>query len=263
MKKTLGLALGSGGSRGTAHIGFLQALDENDIKVDFIAGTSMGAVVGACYAKGMTPLEMSERIFDLKARDLFDIDLMPLTRLGLLRSQKVKILIEDLLGDVKFKALKIPFKCVAVNILTGKAVTLDDNNNLVDCVLASSAIPSIFRPVKIDDMLLVDGGVANRVPVSVVKEMGADVVIGIDVLGKILEVEEVKNVFSVILRMIDIMDFSNTEKRFKDEQDIIDLWLEPEMGNISQYNIKSIEKAYEAGYQLGIKNIKKIKELLK
>jgi NTE family protein len=263
MKKKLGLALGSGGSRGTAHIGFLQALEENDIKVNFISGTSMGAVVGACYSKGMSPIEMRDKIFELKTRDLFDLDLMPLTRLGLLRSQKVRTLIQELLGEVEFKTLKIPFKCVAVDILTGKELTLEKDKNLVDSVLASSAIPSIFRPIKMDDMLLVDGGIANRVPVNIVKDMGADVVIGIDVLGTLQEVEEVKNVFSVILRMIDIMDFTNSEKRRKEEEDLIDLWIEPEMGNLSQYNIKTIEKAYEAGYQAGITNIKKIKELLK
>jgi len=262
MKKTLGLALGSGGARGAAHVGFLQALEENGIKPDYLSGSSMGTLVAACYAKGMKLAQMQEILFELKGRDLFDIDILPLTKLGLLRSQKVRTLVEQYLEGATFENLKVPFQCVSVDILSGKAVILKDGN-LVDSVLASCAIPSIFRPIQMNGMMLVDGGIANRVPVSVVKDMGADIVIGVDVLGTLQQIDELRNIFSVLLRTIDVMDYTNTEKRHREEKDIIDLWIEPDMGNISQYSIKSIEKALEAGYQEGLKNIKKIKELLK
>ena len=124
MSKKLGFALGAGGSRGVAHIGFLKAMEEEGIKPDFISGVSMGAVVGSCYAKGLTVERMTSIVKNLKASDIFDISLNPLGGASLMRSQKMRKKIKQYLGSTKFSELKTPFTCVATDVITGKKVLL-------------------------------------------------------------------------------------------------------------------------------------------
>ncbi|MFQ7079120.1 MAG: patatin-like phospholipase family protein [Christensenellaceae bacterium] len=112
-KKKLGFALGSGGSRGVAHIGFLQAMDEAGIKPDFLTGCSMGSVVGAAYASGMPPFDMQEIVCRLKPIDLLDVTIKPG---GLFDTRKVRKVLTKALGDISFSELKIPFRCVAVDM---------------------------------------------------------------------------------------------------------------------------------------------------
>lgn len=120
MSKTLGLALGAGGTRGIAHVGFLKALEEADIRPDYIAGSSMGSVVGACYSKGMTCDEMRDIAFELKTTDILDVSLIALAKLGLLKSVRVRKLISGFLEDCTFEQLHIPFCCVAVDLKTAE-----------------------------------------------------------------------------------------------------------------------------------------------
>ncbi len=260
--KKLGLALGAGGSRGVAHIGFIKALEENGIRPDYIAGCSMGAVVGACYANGMTALEMREEALKLKAGDIIDVSLAFITRLSVLQSKKVSKLITRLLGDKNIEDLDIPFKCVATDVSNGQ-VRVFDHGNAVQAVLASSAIPCVFRPVKYDGGIFVDGGCLCRVPVGTVKEMGADVVIAVDVLKNTQdEVDEIKNILALILRVYDVMDTQMTLRTRVLERKICDLLIEPEMKGMSQYAIKDLDKAYDEGYAEGIAHMDEIKALL-
>ncbi len=261
MSKTLGLALGAGGTRGIAHVGFLKALEEAGIRPDYIAGSSMGSVVGACYSKGMTCDEMRDIAFQLKTTDILDVSLISLAKLGLLKSVRVRKLISGFLEDCTFEQLHIPFCCVAVDLKTAELKCFSEGS-VVDAVLASSAMPSVFRPVEIDGMLLVDGGVLCRVPVKEVKKMGADVVVAVDVLGKVEKLDKVPNVLSLVTRVYDIMDCKRTQTVHTKHSRKIDLWLEPEMEDVSQYKVKNIEAAYEAGYRIGKENAEKIKELI-
>ena len=261
MSKTLGLALGAGGTRGIAHIGFLKGLEEAGIRPDFISGSSMGSIVGACYSKGMTCDEMRDIALQLKTSDILDLSLMSFSKLGLLKCVKVRKLISGFLGDCTFDQLKIPFSCVAVDLKSG-ALKNFSSGGVVDAVLASSAMPSVFRPVEIDGMLLIDGGVLCRVPVKEVKKLGAEVVVAVDVLGKAEKVEKVPNVISLITRVYDILDSKRTQTVRTKHRRKIDLWLEPEMDDVSQYKVKNIESAYEAGYRLGVENAQKIKQLI-
>lgn len=260
MSKTLGLALGSGGARGVAHVGFLQALTEAGVRPDYIAGCSMGSVVGGCFACGLKPEEIREVVLQLKPRDI--IDFTP-TKMSLLRSKKMRDLLVSYIGDRKIEELEIPFKCVATDLMTGKLHVFEEGSAAL-AVQASSTIPGIFRPVQAGDKLLVDGGCLCRVPVRIVKDMGADVVVAVDVLKNCSEpIDKVHNIVSIMLRVFDIMDAHNTELTRIAERDICDLWLEPEMAGMSQYLIKDLDRAYDEGYALGRDNAERIKELLR
>ncbi len=262
MSKKLGLALGGGGARGVAHIGVLQALEENGIKPDYISGTSMGTVVGACYAKGITILEMLDVVAKLKPLDIVDVGVNGMTKLGLLRSKKVEKLFLKYLGDATFEDLQIPFTCTATDILTGN-LHVFSSGSLVTAIQASIAIPSIFRPVAYEDMLLVDGGVLCRVPVKQVKDMGADVVIASDVLiNTARKVEKPKNVIALLMRTFDVMDNNATGLAYEKYADICDIRLEPEMKGINQYVVKDLMRAYDEGYKTAMGQMDKIKELL-
>lgn len=261
MSKTLGFALGAGGARGIAHIGFLKAMEEAGIRPDYISGSSMGSIVGACFAKGMTADEMKEVVCRLKAGDIVDLGILPLNKLGIIKWTKVRRILSSHLKDCTFDDLKIPFSCVSVDVIAGELVELNEGS-VVDAILASSSIPSVFRPVEKDGKLLVDGGMLCRVPVRQVKQMGADVVVAVDVLGPCTRAENIPNLFSLITRLYDIMDAKRTAEAHRRHRRIVNLWLEPDMGDVSQYKLKYHDSAYEAGYEIGAKNAEKIKRLL-
>ena len=257
--KKLGLVLGSGGSRGIAHVGFLKALDEHEIKPYCIAGCSMGSVVGGLYAKGMTPDEMMGIVRTLKGKDIIDLNMAPLTSKALLKTAKMTKIIDGLFGNVTFEELKITFMCNAFDINKGKTVWFS-KGEVAPCVRASSSIPLVFNPVPMEDKLLVDGGANCRMPYKAAKKMGADVIVGVDVLGKLRKSYKNNNLITYAIRVIDAVDWSNTEASYK--RDRYDLLLMPELGSMSQYVIKNLEKAYEKGYELGIRHIEEIKALL-
>lgn len=257
-KKTLGLALGAGGSRGVAHIGFLKALEEAEIRPDFITGSSMGSVVGAAYAAGVSTEVMFHAVRKLRLLDLIS----PSLKGGLFDTRKVRRLLEKYIGDVDFSELQIPFRCVAVDMISQSVVEFSEGK-VLDCVVASSSIPSIFRPTEKDGMRLIDGGILERVPYSQVKNMGADAVVAVDVLGWRDCKDKMPNVLGVLLETVDIMDNYRTKLKREKDADMIDLWLEPELGNMSQYAFKQFDFAYEKGYELGKANIRKIKAVLR
>ena len=251
MAKKLGFALGSGGSRGVAHIGFLMAMEEAGIVPDYIAGTSMGSVVGACYAKGYTPHQMADIVKKLKFSDIFDLSLTPVSNAAILRSEKMNKKLRQYIGAVKFEQLKIPFRCVATDVVNGciKVFGEDPTDKVYTAVAASSTIPSVFKPVEIHGMPYVDGGVLCRVPTQTVRDMGADIVVAVDVLGKIRPCEKKFNMFTLMTRVFDIADCCITEHTKKKER--ADIYIEPDLGQMSSYKFKDIDKAIEIGYQTG------------
>ncbi len=263
MSRSLGLCLGAGGSRGVAHVGFLKALEEESIVPDYISGCSMGAVVGAAYASGMNADALRDAVYALKMSDLVSLDMRMLKNNGMFKTEKMKNLLSEYLGDITFDKLKIPFKCVATDILKGKQVVFD-SGSVVDAVVASSSIPSVFQPSLLDSgEYMLDGGIIDRVPVSVVKDMGADIVVAVDVIASLKIEDEPKNIIDLMFRIFGIMDTNRTEQLKKDRARLIDLWLEPELENMSQYSIKEISFAYDKGYECGRRNTDKIKKLLK
>jgi NTE family protein len=257
-KKSLGFALGAGGSRGVAHIGFLQAMEEAGIKPDFITGCSMGSVVGAAYASGMSPAEMHDAVFKLKPLDIIDVTAK---MGGLFNTGKMRKVLEKYIGDIEFSQLKIPFRCVAVDMYTQSVVTFSEGK-VVDGVVASSSIPAIFRPTEKDGMRLVDGGILERVPVRQLKDMGAKKIVAIDVLGQRECNGKHPSALGTLLEILDLTDNARTRIRREENKKIIDLWLEPDIGNMSQYSFKTFPRAYEQGYKLGVENADAIRRLL-
>ena len=255
MKKKLGFALSAGGSRGVAHVGFLQAMEEAGIKPDFITGCSMGAVVGSVYAAGMPVQTMKEIFCNLHMRDL----LAPTgKRGGLFDTRKMHALFMKYLGDIEFSQLKTPFACTAVDMITQTLIELSEGK-VADAVIASATIPAIFKPTIKGKMRLVDGGVLERVPFKLVKKMGADVVVCVDALGWRECKKRCPSTMGMLFETIDIMDNYRTKAHREEYRDMIDFWLEPSIGNCSQYAVKKLDFMCEKGYELGKKHAAEIK----
>lgn len=253
------MALGSGGSRGVAHIGFLKALEEVGVKPDYITGSSMGAVVGAAYAAGLTVEQMKEAVYTLR---LLDLITFTGKRGGVSGTKKIRELLIKYIGDITFADLKIPFRCYAVDMISQNLIEFS-TGSVIDAVVASASIPVVFHPLEKDGMRLIDGGILERVPVSQVKAMGADVVVGVDVLGRRDASEDAPNVLKMLIETIDVMDNHRTARRKEDFKDIIDFWLEPDLGTMSQYDLRQIRFAYEKGYELGKNYANDIRKALK
>lgn len=184
-KPRVGLALGSGSARGWAHIGVIRALEEAGVRPDLVCGTSIGALVGAAYAAG--ELEHLESwVLGLEIGDVVGLADVSLSA-GLLKGDRLMQFFRNTFADRPIEQLRVPFAAVATSLQTGAEVWLRSGSTL-DAVRASIALPGIFTPVRRDGSLLVDGGLANPVPVSLARAMGADVVIavdlGTDILGR-------------------------------------------------------------------------------
>ncbi len=263
MSKKIGLALGSGGARGVAHLGVLKALEEEGIRPDYITGCSMGSVVGAGYAKGLSVDEMFGMVKDLKAIKLIDLTAIPITRLALTRGNKMRQMLLSKLGDTEFSDLKIPFRCIASDLYSGRLVTISEGK-VATAVAASSSIPTVFPPVRLNGKLLIDGGVLCRVPTQQCKAMGADAVIAVDVLDNTKEsVKSVNNIVSMIMRTFDMMDYNQTELQKRVYGTEKEAWIVPEMKGISQYSVKNFDETFAAGYETAKARMPEIKELIK
>ncbi|HEX6291668.1 MAG TPA: patatin-like phospholipase family protein [Herpetosiphonaceae bacterium] len=174
--RSIGLALGGGGGKGSAHIGVLTALEALHVPIDVIAGTSIGGLVGALYAVGYRPYQIEQWFQRATMRRILDRD--P-TNGGFIGTRKIEALLREAFGGRTFADATLPLALVAVDIGRGTEVILRDGP-LVDAVLASTAIPGLFPPVLRDTRVLVDGGVLNNVPVDVAQMLGADRVIAVD-----------------------------------------------------------------------------------
>jgi NTE family protein len=174
----IGLALGSGGAKGLSHIGVLKTLEKYNIPIDYIAGSSIGSITGAHYAAFKDIKKLEEIFINLNMRkgfQLFD----PILQGGFIKGKKFENFINEMLEGTDFNKLQIPFAAVATDFITAKAVILT-RGNLSKAVRASSSIPPLFQPLRYENMLLADGGLSNSVPVDIVRKMGADIVIAVN-----------------------------------------------------------------------------------
>lgn len=192
----IGLALSGGGARGLAHIGVLKVLEQEGIPIDFLAGTSMGGVIAAAYASGLSVDYIEKEALRMaRLRNLITLLDRSLPRRGLVEGQKVQEYLTTHLGDKTFEEMKIPLSLVAVDLISGQEVVLN-SGSVVDAVRATVSLPGVFAPFRLGDYLLMDGGVLNNLPADVVRHTGADVVIAVDVstgvngLSRLLEVEQ-------------------------------------------------------------------------
>jgi NTE family protein len=212
----IGLALGGGAARGLAHIGVLKVLEEMGIKPDVIAGTSIGAVIGATYASGKSAKEIEDIVLGLNwgKRALLFWD-VTVPRTGLLRGRRIENFLKHIIGDVEFSDLKLPFACVATDLMSGKEVIMDDGP-VVEALRASMAIPAIFTPLERDGLLLVDGGLRHPVPTHAARRLGADFVIAVNVepdARRMASVPREKrksgipNIYDVIMQTVSIVSY--------------------------------------------------------
>ncbi|MFA5309471.1 MAG: patatin-like phospholipase family protein [Dehalococcoidales bacterium] len=255
-KKKVGLALSGGAARGMAHVGVLDVLHEAGIPIDMIAGTSAGAVMGAVYASGMDMQKMIEKALDAKWKKFTPLVDPSFPKTGLLKGAKIKSLLASFMGgELDFKDLKIPFTCVATDIDTGEEVLMD-RGPLLDALRATISVPGIFAIVERGGRYLVDGGLTTPVPVHVVKNMGADFIIAVNVnadvsdrMGKsgIKRVKKHKepNILSILMQSFYITTYS-LARRTMEEADVI---IEPDMPHIGTSDFSKAEEMIEKGRQ--------------
>lgn len=239
----IGLVLSGGGARGAAHVGVLKVLEELRIPVDIVTGTSMGAVTGGLYAYGYSPAMLEETLITINWTDLFQDnpsraqrsvrrkqdDYNYLIKLeagfkdgafkiptGLIQGQKMDLLLRSLMPDApdNFDELPVPFRAVAEDIESGEAVVMGDGD-IVSAMRASMSIPGVFTPVEYDGRLLVDGGFANNLPVQLAQEMGADILIVVDLGGDQLKRDKLVSPLSVLNQNMGFMIQRNTQRQLK------------------------------------------------
>lgn len=249
----IGLALGSGGARGFAHLGVLKVLHEENIPIDYIAGSSMGALIGAFYCSGLD-LEKLYKIAKAFKRKYYLDFTVP--KMGFIAGKRVKELIKLFTHGKNIEDLEIPLSVVATDLIKGERVIFT-NGPIADAVRASISIPGIFVPEKKDGRLLVDGGVIDRIPVQVVKEMGADFIIAVDV-SHVKRNEKISTIFDVILQSIDILQEELVKYR-KIETDVL---LRPKLDGFSSKSFTHIEEIIKEGENIAKLHLPMIKSLI-
>jgi len=182
-KPKFGLALSGGGARGLAHIGVLKALEEANIPIDFLAGTSMGGIIAAAYASGLSPEEIEDIAHEYGSlRSMWRLADPTLPRLSVFHGKRLLDFFEEKLNNSTFDDLRIPLTLVAVDINSGEEVHIN-TGSVPHAVRATVAVPGLLAPVEEDGMCLVDGGLLNNLPTDVVRDMGADIVLAVDVFS--------------------------------------------------------------------------------
>ncbi|MCR2820831.1 patatin-like phospholipase family protein [Lederbergia panacisoli] len=249
----IGLALGSGGARGFAHLGVLKALKDHSIPIHMIAGSSMGALVGCFYAFGHDLDQIIKLSTAFKRKYYLDFTV---PKMGFIAGNRVKNLIDLFMHGKNLEDLQIPVCVVATDLKTGEKIEFK-KGHIASIVRASIAIPGIFIPEKLNGRLLVDGGVADRVPVSSVKKMGADLVISSDVAGVNAEAE-ISTVYDVIMQSLDILQMEiGTAREFES-----DIMIHPPVELFSARAFKNIDEIINIGEVETLKKIPEIKKLI-
>jgi NTE family protein len=272
----VGLVLGGGGARGAAHIGVLKELERHRVPVDAIAGTSMGAIVGGLYASGMSVAELEELVSsldwaaalsddpsrkDLSFRRKQDDAQYPinlelglredalLLPMGVIQGQKLDLLLRELTIDVShisdFDNLPIPFRAIASDIGRGEVYVMEQGD-LGQAIRASMSVPGVLAPVRIDDRLLVDGGIVGNLPIDVMRSMGVDIIIAVDVEFPLYSVEELDSVLAVSEQMLTILIHKETERQIATLSDR-DILIRPELGTFASADFGGIAEAIEPG----------------
>jgi NTE family protein len=270
----IGLVLSGGGARGGAHIGVLRVLEELRVPVDVIVGTSAGSIVGAAYASGLPLPAIEEEMKGLSTGTLFRDSRRadePYRRkvddatnfigpevgvradgLALPKGAVAGVSLEAVLrrltrrqAHTEFDRLPVPFRAVATDLATGEMVVLDAGS-LTQAVRASMAVPGAVTPVEIDGRLLVDGGLTRNLPVDLARQLGADVVIAVNVGTPLLRREEISSILSVTEQVIGILTHANVRQSLSELKDS-DILITPELGDITSANFDRLSEAAQRG----------------
>jgi NTE family protein len=236
---SVGLALGGGAARGLAHIGVLKVLQEEGIPIDFIAGTSAGSLVGAAFAAGLSWRDILETA---RGIDWLDIASPVFPRMGLMKMDRLQNLLERTLGERTFDSLSIPLSIVTVDIVSGDQIVLC-GGSVARAVRASCSIPGIFEPVVEGAQRLVDGGLLNNMPVDVVRHMGAETVIGVDLSSDRRHVDPPRNMLDVLLYSFDTLVDNNARRSFEST----DIIITPQLDGYSPRDFRKIDELVALG----------------
>lgn len=238
-KPVIALVLGSGGARGYAHIGVIEALEQHGIQPDFIVGTSAGSIVGSIYASGKSAVELRQIALDMKVGDVRDFKI---GMKGFFDGQKVQDYVNKQVSEVPLEKMKIPMYVVATELQNGQR-TVFNHGNTGQAVRASVSIPSMFIPTIIQGKEYVDGGLVSPVPVDIAKELGADVVIAVDILAQ-PENTETTNVWGLFNQNINIMQ----NKLAADELKNADIVIQPDLHEKAHiFDVKGRQDTMQAG----------------
>lgn len=262
----IGLVLSGGGAKGFAHIGVLKVLEEAGVKIDYIGGTSMGAVIGGLYASGYNAAQIdsifqatnfnelindfiprsSKNFYERRNDELYAL-VLPFNKMkigipealskGMYNYNLLSRITRNVRHIKDFNQLPIPFLCIGTNIETGEEVLLN-KGNLAQAMIASSAFPSLFSPVEIDGKILVDGGVVNNYPIEEVRKLGADIIIGVDVQNDLLDRTQLKDATKILVQITNLQSI----ERMKRNVTNTDIYIKPD---VTQYGVISFDKGNE------------------
>lgn len=238
-RRKIGLALGGGGARGIAHIGVIKVLEELNIPLHCVAGTSVGSLVGALLASGQGWKDLEQFAREINWTDMVSITF---PARGLVKSNKIGSLLEDLIEGKSFDDLNLPFGCVATNLGDGEPVIFT-KGSLEKAVRASCSVPVVFEPVEDKDRLLVDGGLVNEVPGDLARDLGADYVIAVDLNDDRTTNSAPKHMLDVLFQSLNIV-IAGTSQIGKTRADIT---IKPELQGFGYADLSRIDEAMQRG----------------
>ena len=268
-----GLVLGLGAAPGLAHIGVIKVLKQNNVRVDIVSGSSIGAFIGACYAKDGDITEVEKLFLNIdwkEATKLIDPKFSALSK-GLLSGEKVKEFLKSVIGDIEFKDLRIPLAVVATDLDTGEGVVFKEGS-VLDAVRASISIPAVFVPVRNGGRYMIDGGSSNPLPVDVAREMGAEYIIVSNIVPSPAErgtssrnkkkknsketvfngikerlfndeEDDLPNMFGVLVQAMHVTEYKIVERKLQDA----DLVITPKIKHINTLDFTRAQEAIKSG----------------
>lgn len=251
-KYKAGLALSGGGTRGFAHIGVFKALEELGAHFDYVAGTSVGSIMGAMYASCISWQQIRDEAAKLTKRDIIN----KLMVIGS-DSRNIKRIAERLLGEKTFDDLALPFSAVAVDIQSGDEVVIS-SGSVADAVAASSSVPVLFTPYKIGGQELVDGGLLNNMPADVCRKMGADVVVSVDLNSARGKGTTSRSIPGIVIASWNITTKGTMYKGYLAS----DLIITPNLSQYKNYKLDGLDEMIEEGYRATMEKAEEIEQLL-
>jgi NTE family protein len=283
--KKCGLVLSLGAAPGLAHIGVIKVLSQNNIQFDAVAGSSIGAFIGACFARHGDVAKVEKAFLEIDLKEipkLIDPRISVLSK-GLVSGEKVKKFLESIIGDIEFKDLKIPLAVIATDVNTGEEVVFKEGS-VLDAVRASISMPGVFVPVKIDDRYLIDGGSVNPLPVDIVKKMGSEYIVVSNIVPSPIkretslqgkkdkkqniasaflkriftqknEDEDMPDMFSVVAQAMHITEYKIASSRLEEA----DFVITPDISGIDTLDFTKAKEAIKKGEEAAMKEMEKIK----
>ena len=252
---SIGVALGGGMALGFAHIGVLKALEDNDINVSYISGVSVGAIIASLYALGISFMDIEQ---ESERLNWLNVSSIRPSKMGFTSNLAIRKVLESYIGKANIEDANIPLAIVATDIASSEKVVLK-SGSIVSAVLASSCLPGLFSPIEMNGYVLVDGGICENVPVSPLKDFGADIKIGVNLL-RYRKYKKPKNVVEVLANSFDIINHRITSRPKASE---VDFLIEPDLGDFYMSDFKKWKEISDCGYKETLKYIKSIKEMQK